>query len=108
MQQAKLTLWQRLERVMEAMRWDEADLRRELGLSPQQIWNYKNRNGSINAEIAFKVQRKTMFNPRWIVEGEGPERITQLSAEELTFVERLRKMTKEQRLALLSLFGPNT
>lgn len=101
----KLSLWQRIQRVMEAMSWDEADLRREIGLKPQDVWNWKNRNDKIGFEKALAIQTKTLFNARWIMTQEGPERMTALAPDELRLVEAYRARPKEEQKALAVLLG---
>jgi len=101
----KLSLWQRIQKVMEAMSWDEADLRREVGLKPQDVWNWKNRNDKIGFEKALLIQTKTLFNARWIMTQEGPERMTALAPDELRLVEAYRVRSKEERQALAVLLG---
>lgn len=100
-----LTLWQRIQRIMEAMRWDEADLRREIGLKPQDVWNWKNRNQTVGFEQAMLLQTKTLFNARWIMAQEGPERMTALSPEEQRVIDAWRTVPKETREALAVLLG---
>lgn len=102
---ATLTLWQRIKRVMEVMGWDEADLRRELGLKPQHVWNWKNRNETIGFEEALDLQTKTLFNARWIMSQEGPERMTALNPDEQRLIDAYRGMDKDRRAAIALLLG---
>ena len=46
MREGTTGLWARITKVMRHMNWDEADLRREIGLTPQDVYNWKNRNDS--------------------------------------------------------------
>lgn len=102
---AKLSIWQRIQRVMEVMKWTEKDLRRELGMKPQDVWNWKKRNGTIGFERALQLQTLTLFNARWLMSQEGPERMTALTEEEQRFIDAFRNMPKKQREAVAVLLG---
>lgn len=84
-------LWKRIEEVMRAMGWTEADLRREMDLDPQDIYNFKNRNTTIGQERAIRLQKKTKFFAEWINYGRGPKRVFELSRKEQEIVDALRQ-----------------
>lgn len=100
-------LWKRLLEVMASMGWTEADLRREADIKPQDVYNYKYRNESMDAERALLLQRKTKFFAQWIMYGTGPRKLFELTAEEQRMVEEARDnpSVRDAIYALLGLSG---
>lgn len=101
-------LWKRLLQVMDAMGWTEADLRREADLKPQDVYNYKWRNETMDAERALLLQRKTKFFAQWIMYGTGAKRLFELTPEEQRMVEESRDQpsVRDAIYALLRLSRP--
>lgn len=70
------SLRERLEHVMHEMDWKPADLGRELGTAyDSTVGNWMSRNSGMDARYAFILQDKHRWNARWLLYGEGPERI---------------------------------
>lgn len=83
-------LWLRLLEVMRAMKWGEPELRDAIDLKPQDVYNYKYRNGTMDAERALTLQRKTKFFAQWIMYGTGAKKVFELTPEEQRMVEEAR------------------
>jgi hypothetical protein len=104
MDNGKTRLWGRIEEVMRELGWSEDDLRREIGLVPQDTYNWKNRNDTIGAEQAFTIQEKTKFNAQWLMFGKGAKRVVELTAEEQRIVDAIR-VDASKRTAIVVLLG---
>lgn len=66
------TLQSRLNRVMQTMGWNQAQLADEIGVSRQTVsrWMADGKRG-MEARHGFALADKTGFDPRWILTGDG-------------------------------------
>lgn len=110
---SRLTLQERLERIMKVMGWSaKTQLAKAAGASRQTVqhWFDRGPDQEMSAEYAFRLFAETRFNVRWILTGEGPERAEPVTADEQRFLERYRKLPAEIRGAVdtLVLSHPTT
>jgi hypothetical protein len=97
-------LWLRILEVMRAMKWSEEDLRNELDVTPQDVYNFKYRNETLGAERALVLQRKTRFFAEWINYNKGEKRVFELTPQEQRMVEESRAQPSV-RDAIYALLG---
>jgi hypothetical protein len=97
-------LWRRIEEVMRACEWTEEDLRREINLTPQDVYNLKRRNRTLGAERAIVLQKKTKFFAEWVNYNRGPKRVFELTPDEQRMVEESRE-NPSVRDAIYALLG---
>lgn len=100
-------LWRRITEVMREMDWSEADLRRELDIGPQDVYNYKYRNAVMDQERAIRLQAKTKFFAEWVNYGRGAKRVYELSKLEQQVVDKLREDSSKLD-AIAALLGLRT
>ena len=77
----------------------DTDFARRVGLSPQKIANYRAGSGASVDALAAVVAR-TDVNPRWLLLGEGPERIPPSDRPEGLYQRGAEEVLKEIRQCL--------
>jgi transcriptional regulator with XRE-family HTH domain len=101
---AKTTLPQRLQTVMDAMGWSQADLARAAKTSRQNITNWMTEvsgsKKSMEPRFAWAIEDATRFNARWIVYGEGPSRIELADPADARLLAEISKLPPERKRAL--------
>jgi len=100
------TLADRLQTIMDSMGWEtQVDLAKAAKTTRQVVQNWMKRgaNQEIKARYAFNLQDRTRFNARWIIYGDGPERIVDMSPDEQRMVAKYRKMPVDKQAAFSTL-----
>ncbi len=105
---AKQTLPQRLQTIMDAMGWSQADLGRAAKSTRQSVTNWMTEvSGTRNIEpkFAFNLSDVTRFNARWIIYGEGPARMELSSPDDEKLLAAIRKLPEERKRVLIVALG---
>lgn len=100
---AKTTLPQRLQTILDAMRWSQADLARAAKCSRGSVTNWMTEiSGGKNIEpkFAFNLSDATRFNARWIIYGEGPARMEIADPDDRRLLEAISKLPPARKRAL--------
>lgn len=104
----KNTLSRRLKHVLEVMDWTETELARAIGAGHQstvQHW-IVGRNKRMQSRFAWPLQDKYGWNARWVLDGEGPERIPAPDPEKDQIIEELSRLSIERLRAIRSIIIP--
>lgn len=93
---------------MDEMGWNKAQLSREIGAKNQStVGEWMNhRNSSMDPRFAWPLQDKYRWNARWLLLGEGPERIPAPDPEKEQIIEELRQLPVERLIAIKSVVAP--
>lgn len=104
----KTTLPQRLQTIMDAMGWSQADLARAAKSTRQSVTNWMTEvSGSRNIEpkFAFNLSDVTRFNARWIIYGDGPARMELSTPDDEKLLSLIRKLPEERKRVLIVALG---
>ena len=97
----KQGLPERLQTIMDAMDWSQADLAREMNCTRASVNNYMSGfSKNVDPKFAFRLQDRHRWNARWILEGEPPARIVPLTPREEALLAKLRELPEERRRAI--------
>lgn len=101
---AKTTLPQRLQTIMDAMGWSQADLGRAAKASRQNVTNWmtevSGKKKNIEPRFAWNLEDETRFNARWIVYGEGPARMEIADPIDAKLLQAISRLPAERKRAL--------
>jgi transcriptional regulator with XRE-family HTH domain len=101
---AKTNLPQRLQTIMDAMGWSQADLARAAKTSRQNVTNWMTEvsgtKKAIEPRFAWAIEDATRFNARWIVYGEGPARMELADPLDEKLLRAISKLPAERKRAL--------
>lgn len=102
------TLAERLQYVMDEMDWQyKAELARAVNTPHQStVGNWFLRDGSMDPKYAFRLQDKHRWNARWLLQGEGPERIPAPDPEVDEIIKEIQDLPKERIQALRAILLP--
>lgn len=92
---AKTSLQERLEEVMQALSWSEADLIRHSGASRSVVGQWLGKADRpirtiANVSVALKLQDASGYAAAWIAQGEGPKKAPPLPGADEGGTELLR------------------
>lgn len=100
-------LRERLQVIMEAEGWSQAQLARAAGCSRQAVTNWMNGDyQTIEARFAFNISdaSRSRFEPRWIMYGEGKDRRPEPPRpEEAEILDEIRRLPPAKREAIAAL-----
>lgn len=102
------TLSRRIKHILEVMEWTETDMAREIGAghaSTIQHWT-TGRNKRMQSRFAWPLYDKYRWNPRWVLDGEGPERVPAPDPEKDKIIEEMRQLPLERLRAIKLVVTP--
>lgn len=105
---AKTTLPQRLQTIMDAMQWSQAELARAAKCSRGSVTNWMtgiSGRQNIEPKFAFNLADATRFNARWIIYGDGPARMDIADPDDARLLGAISKLPPERKRVLLVALG---
>lgn len=100
----KQSLRQRLQTIMDAMGWSQADLARAAKASRQNVTNWMTEvsgtKKNMEPRFAFNLMDETRFNARWIIYGDGPARIELADPADLKLLQAISRLPPDRKRVL--------
>lgn len=103
----KSTLADRLQYVMDEMKWNEAELARQIGAAGQstvQQWT-KGRNQTMQSKFVWPLVDNHRWSARWLLDGDGEPRMPFVEAERRRLIETVSSQPLERLRAVVALLG---
>lgn len=83
------------------MGWDQATLAREMGTEQNRLQHWlTGRNKTMKSKYAWPLQDKYRWNARWLLDGEGVERLPAPDPEKERIIEDLRSLPTDRLKAI--------